>query len=283
MLWDVDAHKPLGVPAADIYTFAFSPHDLTMAVADDGNKVELWDLSTKSWADKLCGMIHRNLTLEEWREYVGSAPYEQTCASSPPAKELLTPGSSVEYKSVHCQDGRQEGRMSWRDANGKLFRFQSDQFRHTVGTRIINLGVPDHFIQRYLGRRGREMTNRFAQIHGFMTPLGGRNSPSTEYLRGTLVDVISKVVPEEGPLESRRSTLVHGNGARSSPAKRLLRHSGRCRAMSPFEWVSELPSTSAPTPASSKYIRRSGATPKRVTTKACANGWPRQTEMNVRK
>jgi hypothetical protein len=26
-----------------------------------------------------------------------------------------------------------------RDATGKLFRFQSHQFRHTVGTRMINL------------------------------------------------------------------------------------------------------------------------------------------------
>jgi site-specific recombinase XerD len=29
-----------------------------------------------------------------------------------------------------------------KDASGKLFRFQSHQFRHTVGTRMINLGVP---------------------------------------------------------------------------------------------------------------------------------------------
>jgi hypothetical protein len=52
-----------------------------------------------------------------------------------------------------------------RDANGKLFRFQSHQFRHTVGTRMINLGVPHHFIQRYLGHLGPEMTNRYAHIH----------------------------------------------------------------------------------------------------------------------
>ncbi|QHN03402.1 phage integrase family protein [Granulicella sp. WH15] len=39
------------------------------------------------------------------------------------------------------------------DANGNLFRFQSHQFRHTVGTRMINLGVPHHIIQRYLGTR----------------------------------------------------------------------------------------------------------------------------------
>ena len=33
-----------------------------------------------------------------------------------------------------------------RDASGKLFRFQAHQFRHTVGTGMINLGIPHHII-----------------------------------------------------------------------------------------------------------------------------------------
>jgi len=37
-----------------------------------------------------------------------------------------------------------------RGADGKLFRFQAHQFRRTVGTRMVNLGVPHHIIQRYL-------------------------------------------------------------------------------------------------------------------------------------
>ena len=172
--------------------------------------------------------------------------------------------------------------MSWRDANGKLFRFQSDQFRHTVGTRIINLGVPHHFIQRYLGRRGREMTNRFAQIHGFMTPLGGRNSPSTEYLRGTLVDVISKVVPEEGPLDTgdlrwfMRNVLAQAppNGYCAIPVVAgQCPDSNGCLNCPHFR-----------TDASFLEVHKAEwRDTERVTTKACANGWPRQTEMNVRK
>jgi integrase len=78
-----------------------------------------------------------------------------------------------------------------RDANGKLFRFQSHQFRHTVGTRMINLGVPHHFIQRYLGHLGPEMTNRYAHIHD-----STMREKLSEYLQGTLVDVTGKVVPD---------------------------------------------------------------------------------------
>ncbi|MEN8447229.1 MAG: tyrosine-type recombinase/integrase [Cyanobacteria bacterium J06555_13] len=34
------------------------------------------------------------------------------------------------------------------DESGKLWHFQTHQFRHTLGTRMINNGVPRHIIQR---------------------------------------------------------------------------------------------------------------------------------------
>jgi len=68
-----------------------------------------------------------------------------------------------------------------RDGSGKLFRFQSHQFRHTVGTRMINLGVPHHIIQRYLGHLGPEMTSRYAHIHH-----ATMKEKLSEYLQGTL-------------------------------------------------------------------------------------------------
>ena len=37
------------------------------------------------------------------------------------------------------------------DSSGKQWNFQSNQFRHTVGTQMINNGVPQHIVQRYLG------------------------------------------------------------------------------------------------------------------------------------
>lgn len=52
-----------------------------------------------------------------------------------------------------------------RDATGRLWRFQSHQFRHTVGTSMINNGVPQHIVQRYLGHESPEMTSVYAHIH----------------------------------------------------------------------------------------------------------------------
>jgi integrase len=50
------------------------------------------------------------------------------------------------------------------DGSGKIFRFQAHAFRHTVGTKMINNGVPQHIVQRFLGHESPEMTMRYAHI-----------------------------------------------------------------------------------------------------------------------
>jgi hypothetical protein len=73
---------------------------------------------------------------------------------------------------------------------------------------MINLGVPHHFIQRYLGHLGPEMTNRYAHIHD-----ATMREKLSEYLQGTLVDVTGKVVPEEGLRDTERViTKANANG-----------------------------------------------------------------------
>lgn len=50
------------------------------------------------------------------------------------------------------------------DSNGEIFRFHAHAFRHTVGTRMINNGVPQHIVQKFLGHESPEMTARYAHI-----------------------------------------------------------------------------------------------------------------------
>jgi len=50
------------------------------------------------------------------------------------------------------------------DSLGKRWNFQTHQFRHTVGTRMVNSGVPMHII-RYLGHESPAMTQVYAHIH----------------------------------------------------------------------------------------------------------------------
>lgn len=51
------------------------------------------------------------------------------------------------------------------DTTGNRWNFQSHQFRHTVATRMINLGVPLISIQRYLGHASPTMTQVYAHLH----------------------------------------------------------------------------------------------------------------------
>ena len=39
------------------------------------------------------------------------------------------------------------------------------RFRHTLGTRLINAGVPQHVVQKMLGHASPQMTARYATIH----------------------------------------------------------------------------------------------------------------------
>lgn len=50
------------------------------------------------------------------------------------------------------------------DSSGEIYQFQSHQFRHTVGTTMINNGVPQHIVQRYLGHKSPTMTSVYAHI-----------------------------------------------------------------------------------------------------------------------
>ena len=47
----------------------------------------------------------------------------------------------------------------------KVWRFHAHQFRHTIGTSMINNGVPQVMVQQYLGHDSLEMTARYAHIH----------------------------------------------------------------------------------------------------------------------
>jgi integrase/recombinase XerD len=164
-----------------------------------------------------------------------------------------------------------------RGADGKLFRFQAHQFRHTVGTRMVNLGVPHHIIQRYLGHKGPEMTNRYAHIHD-----ATMKDKLSEYLKGTLIDVSGNVVTEDGVNDTAdlqwftRSVLAQAltNGYCAIPiVAGPCPHPNACLNCAHFR-----------TDATFLEVHRAELhETERVIAKAEANGWVRQSEMNARK
>lgn len=69
------------------------------------------------------------------------------------------------HSTLSGQLGRWQKVMGVRDETGQPVRVHAHQFRHTVGTRLINAGVPQHVIQKLLGHASPRMTARYAQIH----------------------------------------------------------------------------------------------------------------------
>jgi integrase len=52
-----------------------------------------------------------------------------------------------------------------RDQAGLPVRVTGHQFRHTLGTRLINSGVPQHVVQKLLGHASPGMTGHYAKVH----------------------------------------------------------------------------------------------------------------------
>jgi integrase/recombinase XerD len=75
-----------------------------------------------------------------------------------PEPKLMTSASFIRHLKKLAQQ------FEIKDQSGKLWNFQTHQFRHTVGTRMINAGVPQHIVQRYLGHESPEMTMVYAYI-----------------------------------------------------------------------------------------------------------------------
>jgi integrase len=60
---------------------------------------------------------------------------------------------------------RWEKTIDLRDQAGRPVRVTGHQFRHTLGTRLINSGVPQHVVQRLLGHASPNMTGHYAKVH----------------------------------------------------------------------------------------------------------------------
>jgi WD40 repeat protein len=88
-LFDLETLRPIGRPIATgersgVPPF-FSPSGRTVLTSDVFEQVVELDVDPDSWERTACRAAGRNLTLVEWREYIGAdVPYRVTCAEWPP-------------------------------------------------------------------------------------------------------------------------------------------------------------------------------------------------------
>ncbi|MDK2800874.1 MAG: hypothetical protein PWP27_1572 [Clostridiales bacterium] len=71
----------------------------------------------------------------------------------------------LQYQRVTAELRKLSKKVPITDDNGNIYYINFHQFRHTVGTRMINAGVPVISVQKYLGHESPEMTMVYAHIH----------------------------------------------------------------------------------------------------------------------
>lgn len=85
LLWDSSARKSIGWPLTGhtktVTALAFSSNSHLLASGSDDKTVIIWDLSVASWKERACRIANRELSADEWEEYlVGETP-NPTCGN----------------------------------------------------------------------------------------------------------------------------------------------------------------------------------------------------------
>jgi WD40 repeat protein len=85
ILWDVATGQSIGqlFGGGGVFSVAFSPDGTILASGSGNSTVILWNVSLESWQARACRIANRNLTLEEWKQYLGDEPYHETCPGKP--------------------------------------------------------------------------------------------------------------------------------------------------------------------------------------------------------
>ncbi len=83
-IWDIKNTRKLPIVLDDhqdwVMTAAYNRDGSQIITGSKDNFIRIWQVNPSNLAERICELVDRNLTPEEWLEYVGeNIPYQQTC------------------------------------------------------------------------------------------------------------------------------------------------------------------------------------------------------------
>ncbi len=84
-LWDLSDSRKLPIVMDDhndwVLTGSFDPSGRQIITGSKDEFIRTWPVDPQTLADRICSLLSRNMTIEEWNEFVGAdIPYEKTCS-----------------------------------------------------------------------------------------------------------------------------------------------------------------------------------------------------------
>jgi WD40 repeat protein len=99
-LWPLDKPDAAPIVLADtmdaIHAVAFDADGQAVAVGSGDGQVLVWTLDAERLSKLVCQVVERNLTLTEWRQFMGAdTPYRPTCPDLPDGSQTETNASAA--------------------------------------------------------------------------------------------------------------------------------------------------------------------------------------------
>lgn len=175
------------------------------------------NFSIRYWAEKTSEEIIKPISLElasviqEQQQYIKQLFQSEFnylfCSNRVPGTfyNFIGKPEVMKLKSFPKYLNRLAKECNITDCNGKIWHFQTHQFRHTVGTQMVNNGVPLTIIQRYLGHKSPEMTMTYAYIHDKTT------RQEIDKFHGKVVNISGEAVESNPELDNNK--VCSGCGA----------------------------------------------------------------------
>jgi integrase/recombinase XerD len=186
-----------------------------------------------------------------------------------PASRVIDAGSFINYIKKLAD------KFNICDSVGNRWNFQTHQFRHTVGTSMINNSVPQHIVQRYLGHSTPHMTSTYAHIHDatLRKQIDKYLDTKVVNINGEVIESITSELDTDSKLQWMKKKVLAEtlpNGYCGLPAQLTCSKGNACLTCSDFRTTIEF------IDQHKQQLERTN----QVLEVVQANGWERQIQVN---